>query len=100
MKFDDIRVEKEGDSNGSPLEITLFEGIVPTCAASSVPYAWGGNKKSDNPGMILVGYVIKKTDSELHMTSDKLYDSKSTRLGGWGLGRDAIHSIRKLQYKA
>lgn len=99
MKFEDIRIEAPGRSNQSPIEVVLFDGIKPDTQASSAPYAWVGDKKSDNPGLVLVGYALKITSDKLMMTPDRIQvPGSSTQVGGWGIGREAIHSIRRLQY--
>ncbi len=83
-----------GRSNDSPLEVTLYEGIRPNMQASSLPIAYAEDKKSDNPGRIIVGFVHYKNDNYIEMTPDKIDDiSKQTILGGWRIYRDSIHTI-------
>lgn len=93
LKFDDLKVEKEGRSNPNPLEITLLEGVIPNLIASSVPYAHPPEKNTNKPGIPFTAYLYKKEKDCLHLTFDILKYGKMTELGGVVVHKDAIYSI-------
>src|SRR3989338_9792662 len=98
IKFEDIKIEEPGRSNKSPLEVTLFQGIKPNMCTSSVPCAYARDKKSDEPGIVLVGYVNKvtihanKDTAYISMTPDRLSPEQGTVIGGWEIYKGSIHS--------
>ncbi|MEK6819316.1 MAG: hypothetical protein AABY10_05280 [Nanoarchaeota archaeon] len=96
INIEDVNIEIEGRSNDSPLEVTLFEGILPNLRSSSYPCAYAQGKASDNPGITVVGYPYERNGKYLSMTSDKITQGETTKLSGWRLYNGSIHSIRKL----
>lgn len=97
IKFEDIKIKKPKRCNKSPLEITLFEGIEPSIAASFTPSCYGRDKKSDKPGISIVGYAFERTDDHVALASGRLSDSgQPASIGGIQVYKEAIHSIWQL----
>lgn len=97
LKFEDLKLEKDGRSNPNPLEVTLFEGVVPNIIASSSPCAYTQDVPTTRPGITLVGYLISLDSEEIGLTYDKVTDENSRSvMGGFHAYKDAIHSIRQL----
>lgn len=98
LRFEDLTVHVPRQSNISPIEITLFEGIRPNMKASAVPYAHPADKISDGPGLTFVGYPLEIEGPDLKMTPDRI-EQGGTKMGGWHIHKDAIYSMRELEYK-
>lgn len=97
LKFEDLKLEKDGRSNPNPLEVTLFEGVIPNMIASSTPCAYSPDVPTTKPGITLVGYLISLDHEEIGLTYDKITDENpTTSMGGFHAYKDAIHSIRQL----
>ena len=69
LYFSDIEVKRKSPSL---LEVTLFDGIIPKTYRTKMTYAHPSEKKSDNPGITIAGYLVSKDSRVIKLSWDKL----------------------------
>ena len=87
--FDVIR----SDQLMSPLEITLFEGVDFDAVNFSIPTASENGKRTNAPGIKVVGYLSAKSDKQLELC----FGNKNANLGKINIYKGAIQNIDFLE---
>jgi hypothetical protein len=106
IKLQDLVIDTPGISNDIPLEVTLYQGVGFDHLSSSIPCAYISDiskHQYDKPGKTLVGYVHRKEDCFITMSSEKItpankedYLLRSDQDCFFRIHADAIYNIELL----
>ena len=98
IEFHDLKLLKMGRNNPYFLEIILFDGINLNTLFSSNYAAYAIDKKSNRPGVKLIGYLSDRGENYIELSLEKLSNERKENQSNLliRIYDGAIHSILKI----